>query len=403
MPENLMNKRSVIGLALACLTILGIFRGVERNCEAAIVYPAVPDAAGGRQAIFDFLQLTLHHPRTGIDKVLGSLNIDDLTIGAPYRQYSVALNDVASGQLLSAARIGTDWMYPVMHGNDAVALAMVIERPGQAPKFVGIGEIFSAETLKALQLAEQLPQVKNRDYEVRRLIVGFYGLVAVWLHAESDDIIIPVNSDYGLVNPWRPYTPDQIIRVLQPAAMKEVEEARQHPDLDRDVTSNEVQAPGAGPVHLVAQQSGKCLEAVGTPGQLIAATQQTCNDAPTQQWSFHAVVGGCQIVSWLDPHLCLNLRGATAAQGARVWLSDCSGTGTPGEIWNLQAAENGYNIIASHSEKCMDVSRGSTDDGAAILQYTCHGSRNQIWTMQPIAPANSGSDSAAPFATHRSP
>ncbi len=168
---------------------------------------------------------------------------------------------------------------------------------------------------------------------------------------------------------------------------------------DADPSARRSTDPGAGgslviptgPTQLVAQQSGKCLEATGTPGQMVAATQQTCDSTSGQQWSFHMVAGGYQIVSRFDSSLCLNLRGATKAQGARVWLSACSAAGVPGETWNPETAGNGYNLIASHSAKCMDVSQGSSADGAAILQYTCHGSRNQIWAVQTIVAADAAS------------
>jgi Ricin-type beta-trefoil lectin domain len=141
-------------------------------------------------------------------------------------------------------------------------------------------------------------------------------------------------------------------------------------------------ANSLGPVRLVAQQSGKCLEAKSVPSQSVPATQQTCNDASAQRWSFRAVAGGYQIVSAVDSTLCLNLRAATQAQGARVWLSACSEAGMLGGIWRVEPAGNGYSLIAAHSAKCMDVSRGSTANGVAILQYTCHGSLNQIWSAQ---------------------
>lgn len=141
-----------------------------------------------------------------------------------------------------------------------------------------------------------------------------------------------------------------------------------------------------GLVRLIAEHSGKCLEATGDPEQMVAATQHTCDTTSRQHWSFKAVTGGYQIVSAIDSRLCLNLRVATAAQGARIWRSTCSAAGTDGEIWQLQAAPgNGYLLMAAHSGKCLNVSQASTLDGAAIIQWTCVGNPNEQWATQPAA------------------
>ncbi len=138
-----------------------------------------------------------------------------------------------------------------------------------------------------------------------------------------------------------------------------------------------------GLVRFVAQHSGKCLEATGDPGQMVAATQHTCDTTSRQHWSLKPVADGYQIVSAIDSRLCLNLRVATAAQGARIWRSSCSATGTDGEIWRPEAAGDAYTLTAVHSGKCMNVSQASTADGAAIIQWTCVGSPNETWTTQP--------------------
>ena len=105
-----------------------------------------------------------------------------------------------------------------------------------------------------------------------------------------------------------------------------------------------------------------------------------------------------QIVSAIDPHLCLSLRaGNRGAQGARIWRAACSATGTDGEMWRLDPAGLGYTLTAVHSAKCMNVSQSSTAEGAAIIQWTCVGSPNETWATQsatspPPPPGPMGSD-----------
>ncbi|MFF7788284.1 RICIN domain-containing protein [Streptomyces sp. NPDC007991] len=41
--------------------------------------------------------------------------------------------------------------------------------------------------------------------------------------------------------------------------------------------------------------------------------------------------------------------------------------------------------VAQHSGQCLDVSGASTADGAAVIQYTCNGATNQMFTLTPSA------------------
>ena len=147
-----------------------------------------------------------------------------------------------------------------------------------------------------------------------------------------------------------------------------------------------VSPPLPGAFRLVAQHSGKCLDASGPADQLVPATQQACSGAAAQQWRFKPATGGYQIVASLDSNRCLSLRNATAFLGARVFLSPCSAAGAAGEIWSREAAGQNDRLVAVHSTQCMGVSQQSTADGAAILQYTCLGGRNEVWAMQITAP-----------------
>jgi galactose oxidase len=138
-----------------------------------------------------------------------------------------------------------------------------------------------------------------------------------------------------------------------------------------------------GPVTLVPQHSGKCVAV--TAG---AATQQACTGAASQQWSFKAVTGGFQIVSVQTPTQCLNIAGASTTRGTAVSVSGCSASGVPGEIWNPSAVGSNFNLIATHSQLCMDVNGRSTANGASIIQWTCNGQTNQLWALQAVLSAN---------------
>jgi len=42
-----------------------------------------------------------------------------------------------------------------------------------------------------------------------------------------------------------------------------------------------------------------------------------------------------------------------------------------------------YQIIAKHSGKCLDIAGGELYNGAAAIQWDCHGGDNQQWTFEP--------------------
>jgi hypothetical protein len=202
---------------LLCLALVLSAAVFGQNCPAAIVYPKSP--AGGEAAIREgFKGLS-----RSISRYLGGYQLEDLTIAAPFRDYSVGLTMVASGQLLHAARAG-NWRYPLMHGTNALAAATLImadQTNGTALKFAGLDTTaFPGETLEAMRKAEQLPQIRKQDYELRRLDCPSILFVAVWLHGKSDDIIIPLPDRGNRWHAYQPYSESEIIKLLQPEAEK---------------------------------------------------------------------------------------------------------------------------------------------------------------------------------------
>ena len=97
------------------------------------------------------------------------------------------------------------------------------EKTGKALDSNGLWESnFSNETLEALRIAQQLPQAKKQDCELRRLDIMPILFVAVWLHGKSDDIIIPLGLTFGRWNAYQPYSERQMIKLLKPEAKKKL-------------------------------------------------------------------------------------------------------------------------------------------------------------------------------------
>jgi len=207
-------RKKVIALALAFLTCC-----VSTAVQAALVYPTAP--AGGRQMAQDYLRSILS-TEPGF---LGGGRLEELTMAQPCQSYHVGLTNLAAGQLLSAVKSRHQWGYLVMHGTNALGQADVLAdaKTGKALNAVSLGKnSFAGQTLEALRRAEQLPQVKKTDYEVRRLDCPSLLFVAVWLHGPSDDIIIPLGPTFGRWNAYQPYTERELIQLLKPEAEKKL-------------------------------------------------------------------------------------------------------------------------------------------------------------------------------------
>jgi len=205
--------------ALLCLAL--VLSGLPgRICDAAIIYPKAPD--GGRQIVCEKVSRILQ----AFPRAFKGLRIEDLTVADPYQSYSVDLMDLASGRLLSATKAGGR-QYLLVHGTNAfgVAYLTVDEKTGKAMKCTGVSESgFSEGRLEALRMAEQLPQVKKQDYELRALDMPWIAFAAVWLHGNSDDIIIPLPPTFGRWDAYQPYSESQIMKLLKPEAMKKLKE-----------------------------------------------------------------------------------------------------------------------------------------------------------------------------------
>jgi hypothetical protein len=185
------------------------------SCDAAIMYPKAPD--GGQQVVQSNLDA----------KLLKVTRVEDVTIAPAHRVYFVGLQDLAAGRMVSAAKTGP-WGYLLLEGSNAVGAAELNadEKTGKTG-FCSLQRPFVPNApLEALRIAEKLPQVENEDYEVRYLNIAPILFVAVWLHAKSDDIIIPLPNTFGRWNAYQPYAESQILKLLKAEAEKKLKQPR---------------------------------------------------------------------------------------------------------------------------------------------------------------------------------
>jgi hypothetical protein len=76
---------------------------------------------------------------------------------------------------------------------------------------------------------------------------------------------------------------------------------------------------------------------------------------------------------------CLDVSGGSRESGASVIQWTCGEQDN--QWWSFIPVGDYYKIIARHSGKCLDVSGGSTGNGAQVIQWDCNNSDNQLWRL----------------------
>ncbi|WP_193318489.1 extracellular catalytic domain type 1 short-chain-length polyhydroxyalkanoate depolymerase [Nonomuraea phyllanthi] len=117
--------------------------------------------------------------------------------------------------------------------------------------------------------------------------------------------------------------------------------------------------------------SGRCLDVSGA-SQANGARAQIwdCHGQPNQQWTLTAsgelrVYGG----------KCLDVGDHATADGSRVIIWDCSGQGN--QKWRFNGDGT---ITAVEANKCLDVPGYTSANGTALQIWSCNGGANQRWT-----------------------
>ncbi|WP_327589746.1 ricin-type beta-trefoil lectin domain protein [Nonomuraea sp. NBC_00507] len=122
---------------------------------------------------------------------------------------------------------------------------------------------------------------------------------------------------------------------------------------------------------LVGVGSNRCLDVNGASQANGAQVQiWDCNGQANQQWtstsSDELRVYGTK---------CLDVYGGGTADGTSVIIWDCNGQNN--QKWRLNADGT---VTAVGANKCLDVSGTGTANGTKVHIWTCHGGTNQKWT-----------------------
>jgi chitinase len=124
---------------------------------------------------------------------------------------------------------------------------------------------------------------------------------------------------------------------------------------------------GGTPIH---GYGGKCVDVAGASSANGTAVQLfTCNGTGAQNWTHSgntfAALGKC-----------LDVAAAGTANGSKVQIYDCNGTAA--QQWTTGANNR---LVNTGSGKCLDATGPSSADGTKLQIWTCAGSANQAWTL----------------------
>jgi hypothetical protein len=130
--------------------------------------------------------------------------------------------------------------------------------------------------------------------------------------------------------------------------------------------------PPGGERLIVGGQSGRCVDVSGA---------STANGAQVQLWDCHrntnqrwTPTSSRQLTVYGNK--CLDASGQGTTNGTRVVIWDCNGQAN--QQWNVNS--NG-SITGVQSGLCLDASGNSTANGTLIQLWACHGGTNQQWNL----------------------
>jgi hypothetical protein len=195
------------------------------NCHAAIIFPEAPEEG------WQFASNKISEVIQKFPHIQKGLKVANLTRTNALKEYGFWSRDVVSGNLLASAKF-SGWQYLYARGTNAVFSVWMSVDPkdGKLIKRAGVSEgDFYHSILIGLQKAEELPQVQKQDYECRYLSSPVL-FQAIWLHGQSDDIVIPLPPTWNKWNAYQPYSESEITKLLKPEAENKLKQNPYLPD-----------------------------------------------------------------------------------------------------------------------------------------------------------------------------
>lgn len=122
--------------------------------------------------------------------------------------------------------------------------------------------------------------------------------------------------------------------------------------------------------------SGRCLDVAGaSPANGTRVDIWDCHGQSNQQWTSTAA-GELRVYG----NKCLDVNNKGTADGTSVLIWDCNGQ--TNQKWRFNTDGS---ITALGANKCLDVPSNSTANGAYVQIWTCNNAANQRWTRPTVA------------------
>lgn len=190
-----------------------------------LTYPKA--SSNGVQVLRPALQAALQTQGFGVNRQFAAAVPGQIRLSEGYRGYSLSLEDLSLGKGLKDAEVG-DWHYLVFADGATVADAQLADVRGHI-EFASLNHgTLAAATVDALKLAEQSPQLQGKTVELRVLFISALHVVAIWLHADGEEVLIPIEPTPKELAVTQLYSEAALLALLKPAA----DQARQRFDAD---------------------------------------------------------------------------------------------------------------------------------------------------------------------------
>lgn len=138
--------------------------------------------------------------------------------------------------------------------------------------------------------------------------------------------------------------------------------------------------------NFVDANSGKCVDAAAASTANGTSVQQfTCNGTTAQQWQLRTATdaGYFVIVNENGAQPAIDVDGPSTSVGALIHL--WSEGGWSSQEWQpVQESSGAYHFVNHFSGLCLDVPGASTADGVQLQQYTCNGTGAQSFNLNPV-------------------
>lgn len=116
-----------------------------------------------------------------------------------------------------------------------------------------------------------------------------------------------------------------------------------------------------------------------------AVVQAACDGSTAQRFDVLAESGGTYRFSHALSHLSFDVANVATANG--VPLVQWHDTAGLNQRFAVKATGSGYQIVAQHSGRCLDLRDWSKTAGGALQQWDCGDQANQRWAFEPAGTA----------------